>query len=190
MKCDRCDKEIREAGVMPTLELKTLGLYPTINMSLGGYETVLTANSAAANVDIASTAVTINDGQSGANPNPWLIPTSLHRLPGRPINAYLNIISVAAKLRINGGAPTLFNVMLLWEDNGARRHVIASYNGVAQDGTLQGIALPLIIAQPMAEKPQDIGRWVLRGSYTLGASTDIELRVFANYSIVYGAPNT
>jgi hypothetical protein len=179
MKCERCGKEAKEEGINPPLLLKALGLYPTDRMTLFEVTTRITLSSGITDAELGR----INIGL----PNQRLLPNSLHRLPGRPINAYTLINGVAIRVSLDA-APTTLSFLLKYQDVGENKHIVMGYSSILDNNAAMSTILPIITANQLGERPNTFGTWVLEGTYTLGASTSAVIDISANFGILYGAP--
>lgn len=182
MKCERCGTTVREEAVNPSLQIKSLGIYPTERQSLGMLPATLFTNAGGANADLASAAIALTDTEQ------WLTPKLLHRLPGRPINAFLALLSVGFRVSVAAAAPTSLSFALLFEDTDRRRHTLGMYSGVSQEAAMMGVSETIILASQMGEKPSTIGSWIMNGTLVLGGAASVTVTVYPTYGIVYGAP--
>jgi len=180
MKCERCDREMRVQGTLPTLELKALGIYPSDRMTIGLQRTAFAVIAADAVGELATVSIVVPER---------FLPHQLHRIPGLPINAFPLINGVAVSLSAGAAAPTAFNFQLYYRDVADLDHLVhAGRMGAFLEDTQISPLAPVNPATNIGEKPAVFGTWVLRGALTLGASTGVLVTVHANLGVLYGAP--
>lgn len=204
-KCERCDKELREAGVLPTLELKALGLYPSDRMTLQGDKRTMIVSSGAGTIAVGQSFAEVGTVAIAFTQDQPFQPTSLHRLPGRPINAYPILKDICIVPRVTAGTLatpfTLVGFLKFRDASQSKEHVIMPVSlsvptaFAATDSSLRAVTNQTsgiyIFAGNVGESPIALfGTWVLEGYLSLGTATTIAFDIFANIGVLYGAPNT
>lgn len=189
MLCDRCDKEIGARGELPTLALKTLGLYETPYQVLALVRASFNVTGNVTNAEIGTADITNASF-------PRIFPRSLHRLPGLAVNAYPLLKDSGLRMRLIAGTtatPAIINALLKFRDVSDVEYLLGvisnlSLVALSSEAAISFNHSPTIGGQVLGELPSKLGTFVLEGTIALGTATNVSIECYTNYGIVYGAP--
>lgn len=185
--CEKCEKQktkaVREHVDFPTLALRAEGLYKSERMTLSLFRGTISAENGVVMSEIGRVAL-----QSA-----MLFPRHLHRLPGRPMNAYVILKDAFVIFGCDDVATppsTVFSVQ--YEDLTGTLHHLTGGSIIAAAGMLGGATSPtssiIIPSTTLGELPTTLGNIIIYGTLSVGSATEFTYDVFVNVGIVYGSP--
>lgn len=181
-----------EVADIPPLKLKALGQYPSERMTITATLSTIEVGSAIGSLAVPQATGIVGTAAITAQDVPYS-PVLLHKIPGRPFNAFPIIKDVGILGRVTAGTTVtawqLYGFLYFVDNTSQRQHLIGALNiqgGVLLTQAYENIILPAsVLGEHM---PRVWGSWLIVGILALGTATALAFDIAANLGVVYGAP--